>query len=163
MSEFHLAQANFARMKASLEDPIMSGFVEQLDYINSLADNAEGFVWRLQNEEGDATDIRVFDDDLILFNMSVWESSEALFEYVYRSDHGKVFADRHNWFLKFERPSLVMWWVPAGALPTVEDAVTKLKYLEQHGPTKDAFTFKEQFDPTGQSASLRSLKRNENI
>jgi hypothetical protein len=71
-SELHLAQANIARMRAPREDPVMKSFVDQLEYINSVADRAPGFVWRLQDEAGDATAIRVFEDERILFNMSVW-------------------------------------------------------------------------------------------
>lgn len=67
----HLAQLNIARMRAPLDDPIMSGFVDQLDHINSVAEQSPGFVWRLQTETGDATAIRIFDDDHILVNMSV--------------------------------------------------------------------------------------------
>jgi len=76
MRRLHLAQVNIARMRASLDDPIMSGLVARLDEINALADTRPGFVWRLQTSGGNATYLRPYDDDRILFNMSVWESIE---------------------------------------------------------------------------------------
>jgi Domain of unknown function (DUF3291) len=91
-SRFHLAQANVATMRAALEDPIMEGFRSQLERINALADASPGFVWRLKTDAGNATDIRAYDDERILFNMSVWESIEALHAYVYRSDHAGPLA-----------------------------------------------------------------------
>jgi hypothetical protein len=53
-------------------------FVANLAPVNALADTAPGFVWRLEDESGDATSIRAFDDELLIINMSVWESIEAL-------------------------------------------------------------------------------------
>jgi len=69
VDRFQLAQANIARMRAPLEDPVMDGFRTQLDAINAIADTSPGFVWRLQTEDGDATAIRAFEDDRILFNI----------------------------------------------------------------------------------------------
>jgi len=143
---YHLAQINIARMRAPLDDPLMAEFVARLDIINALAERSPGFVWRLQTPEGDATALRVFDDALILVNMSVWESSEALFNYVYRSDHGKSFRDRQKWFEKLDgRPNVALWWVPAGEIPSVESAKQRLEYLKQYGPTEYAFNFKTRF------------------
>lgn len=69
--KFHLAQVNIGRIKAPLDDPLMSGFVTRLDEINALAERSPGFVWRLQTSEGNATALRPYDDDRILVNMSV--------------------------------------------------------------------------------------------
>ena len=85
--KYHISQANIALGRALLNDPIMQDFVNQLEYINSVADKSQGFIWRLQTEDGDATSVEVLDNPLIIFNMSVWESIENLYDYVYRSDH----------------------------------------------------------------------------
>lgn len=143
---YHLAQLNIARMVAPLDDPVMADFVAQLDAINAIADNAAGFVWRLQSDEGDATSIRAFDDNFLLVNMSVWESIDALRQYTYQSDHAKLLRRRKEWFSKIiDSPTMVMWWVPAGHTPTVTEAKAKLEHLHQHGPTPHAFTFKQPF------------------
>ena len=143
----HLAQVNIARMKGPLESAVMAGFVARLDEINALADRSPGFVWRLQTGEGNATYLRPYDDDRILFNLSVWESIEHLREYVYCSAHVEVLRDRHEWFSRFERAYLALWWIPAGHRPSVDEAKKRLGHLDQHGPTPFAFTFKVTFPP----------------
>jgi hypothetical protein len=150
---FQLSQANVARMRASLDDPLMDGFRNQLDHINALADASPGFVWRLQTEQGDATGIRACDDPLILFNMSVWESLEALHRYVYRSEHVGPLRDRRRWFEPMEAPILVLWWIPAGHVPGVDEALDRLALLRAHGPRREAFTFRQPFAAPGKAAS----------
>ena len=145
MANFHLAQINVARMRAALTDPIMKGFVDQLDEVNALAEASPGFVWRLKTEAGNATDVQAFDDPMILVNMSVWESVEALQQYVYRSHHVNVFRDRGQWFETYGAPHLALWWIPAGKTPTVEEGKRRLELLKARGPTGEAFTFKQVF------------------
>ncbi|MEN8374796.1 MAG: DUF3291 domain-containing protein [Gemmatimonadota bacterium] len=147
--EFHLAQANIAQGIASVTDPLMKGFVDQLDYINSVADRSPGFVWRLQTEEGDATSLQPFDDPLILVNMSVWESIDAFYDYVFRSDHAGPLKDRRRWFSKLDGPHAVMWWIRAGTTPDVADLKRRLDLLEKNGPAPEAFTLAKAFDPEG--------------
>lgn len=147
MSTFHLAQINIVCMKAPLDDPLMAGFVNQLDAINAVADQSPGFVWRLQDEAGDATSIRVFDDDRILVNMSVWESVEALRAYVYQSEHLGVLRDRKQWFELLDGPYMALWWIPAGAISTPEEGKQRLERLDRDGPTSAAFTFRHLYPP----------------
>ena len=99
----------------------MAGFESQLESINAVADRSPGFVWRLAGEAGDATAIRAFPDAKILVNMSVWESLEALHQYVYRSPHLAPLRDRREWFEPMEGPHLVLWWITAGSIPTVDE------------------------------------------
>jgi hypothetical protein len=150
---FHLAQCNIVKLKAPLDSPVVADFVAALDPINALADTAPGFVWRLQSEDGDATSFRVFDDDQILLNMSVWESVEALQEYVYRSGHKDVLRQRRQWAERVETVQSTMWWVRAGDVPEPTEAVVRLARLERDGPTPYAFTFQHRFDPPDESTS----------
>ncbi len=145
--KYHLAQLNVARMVAELEDPIMKEFVDNLDRINALAEQSPGFVWRFQTEEGDATAERAFDDQQILVNMSVWESIEALKQYVYQSTHVEFLRRKKQWFTTFGKPYVVLWWIPADHTPTVAEAKTKLQSLTDQGPTSQAFTFAKPFPP----------------
>ena len=144
-AEWHLAQINIARFKAPIDAPSIAGFVEMLDPINVIADVAPGFVWRLQTDEGNATSIRAFDDDLILVNMSVWESVEELNAFVYRSPHFEVFGRRREWTEHLERAYVALWWIPAGTIPSVEEGKRRLDLLIERGPTPEAFTFKRSF------------------
>ena len=143
----HLAQVNVARMKAPLESPGMAGFVARLDELNALADAAPGFVWRLQTGEGNATYLRPYDDDRILFNLSVWESLADLRAYVYDTAHVEVLRNRHQWFNAFEGAYVALWWIPAGHHPSVDEAKERLAHLTEHGPTPVAFSFKVSFPP----------------
>ena len=145
MSDLHIAQVNIGRMKAALEDPVMEGFVARLDEINALADRSPGFVWRLQTSQGNATYLRPFDDERILFNMSVWESIEQLKRYVYSTAHVDVLRQRHSWFEKFSGVYSALWWIPRGHVPSIDEAKKRLAHLEAHGPTPFAFTFKNAF------------------
>ena len=146
MPRFHLAQVNIGRFRAPIDSPIMEGFRKALEPLNALADESPGFVWRLQTEEGDATAIRPDpDDDLMAINMSVWESLESLQRYVYRSAHVQTLRSRKDWFEEIEGPILALWWVPAGHVPTVEEARERLRHLKEYGPTSHAFTFRTPF------------------
>lgn len=146
-AKVHLAQVNIARMRAPLDSPVMEGFVARLEEINALADRSPGFVWRLQTEAGDATYLRPYGDDRILFNLSVWESVEALKDYVYRSAHRELLRDRKSWFEQFAGAYVALWWVPAGHVPSVDEAKQRLAHLEQHGPSQFAFNFKSVHAP----------------
>ena len=144
MSAFQIAELNIALAKAPVDSPLLAEFAAALEPVNALADAAPGFVWRLQSEEGDATSIRAYEDDLIIVNMSVWESVEDLVQFVYRSPHVSVMRRRREWFDRVE-VHMVLWWVPVGHLPEVSEAVERLDYLREHGPTPYAFTFKRRF------------------
>ncbi len=139
-----------------LDDPRMGGFVAQLEALNALADAAPGFVWRLRGAHGDSTDIRGFDDPLILVNMSVWESIAALQDYAYRSAHAGAVRDRKSWFGRYEGPYYALWWVPAGHVPSVEEGKARLELLAKNGPSPDAFWFGTTYAgaPEGERARL---------
>jgi hypothetical protein len=143
---YHLAQLNIGRFRFPTHDPRMAGFMNQLKPINALADNTPGFVWRLQDETGDATSFRPFPDDMLAVNFSVWESIEALFHYTYYSDHVKVLRERKAWFEHMTEHYMVLWWIPAGRIPTLEEAKERLDALRRDGPTAYAFNFKERFE-----------------
>jgi hypothetical protein len=143
----HLAQVNIARMRAPLEDPVMAGFVARLDEINALADRSAGFVWRLQTPDGNAAYLRPYPDERILFNMSVWHDLESLRSYVYATSHVELLRRRQDWFERFDGPSAALWWIPAGHIPSVDEAKERLRHLAENGPTPVAFTFKTVFPP----------------
>ena len=127
--------------------PRQRRLLNALDHVNALADASPGFVWRLKGEGNNATDIRPFRRSPMAINMSVWESVEALAAFAYRNmDHRGVMRRRREWFEEM-KVYMALWWIPAGTLPTLEDAKAKLELLERLGPTPDAFTFKQPFPP----------------
>ena len=148
MPKYQLAQVNMGRIKAPLDSEVMRGFMSRLNEINALADCSPGFVWRLQTTEGNATYFRPYpEDDRILLNMSVWESLETLKHYVYRTVHAELLRHRHEWFERFAGSYLALWWVPAGHIPSIDEAKKRVAHLDVHGPTQFAFTFKTVFPP----------------
>ena len=149
--EFHLAQVNIGILRAPLTSPEIADFVALLDPINALADGSPGFVWRLQGEDGNATDVKAFGDTGIIINMSVWRSLDELRDFVYRSNHVDVLRRRREWFEKIAEAYLALWWLPAGRLPTVEEAEWRIGLLRLHGPTAEAFTFRSPFGPPAPS------------
>jgi hypothetical protein len=145
----HLAQLNVGRLRAPIDDPLIDDFRNALDAINALAEATPGFVWRLQDEAGNATGIKPFGDELEIVNLSVWESVDALSDFAYRTDHVGFLRRRREFFEAPTQPILCLWWIDEGTVPTVEDAIARLEHLRAHGPTPTAFTFRHRFPESG--------------
>ncbi len=148
MTGWQLAQLNVARLAAPLDSPQLADFIAGLAPVNAEADAAPGFVWRLQDESGDATAIRPFGDDVIV-NLSVWESVEALVAFMYDDTHAGVLRRRREWFLPFGGPAVVAWWVRSGHRPTLTEAKARLDSLTEHGPSETAFVLRSPYPPLG--------------
>lgn len=147
-SPWHIAQLNVAYAVAPIDSPQLAEFVAQLDEINALAEATPGFVWRLVGSGGNATDLRPDDDPDLLVNMSVWTTPEHLFEFVYKTAHTRVMARRREWFEKMEVYQ-VLFWIPAGHIPTLAEAMARLRLLREQGPSPEAFTFKQRYPAPG--------------
>jgi Domain of unknown function (DUF3291) len=147
MTGWHVAQLNVGRLHHPIDAPETADFVANLDPVNAIADSEPGFVWRLQDDSGNATSVRADPDPLFIVNMSVWETIEALEDFVRRSAHAEVLRRRREWFQRMAEAYLVLWWVPVGELPSLEDALARLEHLRRNGPTPTAFTFKHRFGP----------------
>ena len=148
--DYHLAQINVARLIAPIDDPRIADFVAQLDGINAIAEASPGFIWRLKSESGNSTDIAYNDDPFVIPNMSVWDSVEALRDYVYRSQHTHALKDRAKWFEKMDKPHYCLWWIPARHIPTVAEGRARLEHYQLHGPTQHSFWFSKLFpEPEG--------------
>jgi hypothetical protein len=144
---FHLAQLNTARALAPLDSPQLAEFMDALDAVNALAEGSPGFVWRLTGANGNATDLALASEPGVLFNLSVWESLDSLFAFVYRSAHTEVLVRRREWFSKPASDHQVLWWIPAGHIPSLEEALCRLHHLQALGPSPEAFTFKQRYPP----------------
>jgi hypothetical protein len=146
---YYLAQLNIARAKTSMDDPAMADFFEALDPVNASAEASPGFVWRLEDEDGNATSFRVFDDDRWLVNMSVWESLESLRDFIASSGHLRIMRRRSEWFERLAEATTVLWWVPRGHTPALDEAIARLEHLRRHGPCEQAFGFSEPYPSPG--------------
>lgn len=139
---YHLAQFNLARIQAPLDDPTMFDYARAIPVLNQLGEESAGFVWRSRESGLDPA------DPMLLPTLSVWEGPEALRKFVYQSGHTEIMRRRGEWLLPLGRPSLVLWWVPAGHRPTLAEAQARLAHLAEQGPTPMAFSFAAPFgDP----------------
>jgi hypothetical protein len=134
-------------MVAPLDTPTMQEFVDALAPVNRLAEASPGFVWRFQTPIGNATSLRVYDDDYIIVNFSVWKSVDALRHFVYKGLHTDYMRRRSQWFERMAEQHMALWWVPIGHAPTWEEAQDRLEMLRGRGESPDAFTFRNWFPP----------------
>ena len=139
----HLAQLNIGRIRYPTDDPRMADFMVNLALVNGLAERSPGFIWRYQDESGNATDTRPFADPRMLINMSVWDSVEALERFVWQTVHKRFYGRKHEWFEKLDGPYFVLWWIPAGHRPTLDEAIGRLGELKDHGPSDRAFGWED--------------------
>ncbi len=146
LNDYHIAEINVARMKGvNIDDPIMKEFVDNLDKVNALAERSEGFVWRLQDENNDATSFNPYNDEQVIINISVWETIESLESFVFKTFHTDFLKRRKEWFYTYGKVHTAMWWMPKGEFPSIEEAVAKLDYLQKNGASEIVFDFRNRF------------------
>lgn len=153
-SGYELAEVNIGRTAAPLDSARLKDFVDNLDAVNADADAADGFVWRLVGDTGNATDVRVLGDESLLINMSVWRDANALTAYMYQGGHREMLARRREFFEPLREVMVALWWVPAGHRPSVAEAEERLLHLRAHGATPYAFTLRTSF-PAGPALPVR--------
>jgi hypothetical protein len=148
---YHLAQLNVGLARAATGSPELADFMAGIVPVNAIADAEPGFVWRLQDGDGPgATALRPRGPDLMV-NMSVWLTLEALRDFVYRNGpHLDFMRRRREWFHRMPEEHLVLWWVPAGHIPDLDEALSRLDLLRRDGPSPLAFTFRDPYGPPAQ-------------
>jgi hypothetical protein len=145
---YQLAQINVARMiGANIQDPIMLEFVDNLDHVNALAESSPGFVWRLKDDQGNATGFNPLEDEQIIINISVWQDIASLESFTYKTFHTDFLKRRKEWFHRYGKAHYALWWIKVGEFPTVIEAFEKLEYLQSHGASELSFSFKERYPP----------------
>lgn len=152
---YELAQLNIATLLAPLDSPQLKDFVDNLEPVNALAEASDGFVWRFQTEEGDATAARPMGDDVII-NLTVWRDVEALHAFAFKSGHAEFMRRRREWFARMAEAYVVLWWVPKGHRPDPTEALARLEHLREHGPSPVAFGFRNAFAPPDSTAAAAS-------
>ena len=143
---YNLAQINISKSKGAADSPVMASFMENIDEVNAIAEGSDGFKWRLKSDEGNATSIKIFEDDMIIVNMSVWRDMEAFKDFVFKGLHVAMMRRRNEWFEKSDFSNLALWWIPEGHIPTTDEAKAKLEKIALEGDTKEAFRFKNLFE-----------------
>jgi hypothetical protein len=153
--KFQLAQVNIAWMHGALDEPVMAGLTRRIDEIYALAEQSQGFIWRLVNTSDTAelepfeVDFPGFHRDRFFYNMSVWATVEDLSNYTFLSAHAELLNDRHLWVDRIAGASAALWWIPEGDRPTIAESAERLRWVRDRGPTPDAFTLRKSFPPPG--------------
>lgn len=151
---FHLAQLNIARLRWPLDAPQNKEFVTVLEAVNAIAEVSEGFIWRLKDKSGrSSTYLTATDDPQVIINMTVWEDIESLRHFTYRSGHGAYFRRRKEWFDPADEITFVCWWIPAGEVPSLADAMSRLEGLRANGSTPSGFPLNEALPPPADGGS----------
>jgi hypothetical protein len=139
-SGHHLAQLNVGRALDDMDSPRLKEFMDNLDRVNALAERMPGFVWRFTGEgSNNATDVKIGGDPRYILNMSVWARAEDLEAFVWNTIHKRFYEKKANWFEAMAKPHFVMWWVPEGQIPTVDEALERLAHLTREGASQHAF------------------------
>lgn len=149
--DYHLAQANIGRFKASLDSPLMKEFVDFLEPVNRFAEESEGFIWRLKDDEGKSASYieSPFKDEMMAVNISVWQDIDSFKSFVYGTVHSYFLRNKKKWFDMKGPSQFVMWWLPKGELPTLQMAKDRLEILEINGESSEAFSMKQLYNPEG--------------
>jgi uncharacterized protein DUF3291 len=142
---YHLAEVNIGRILGEMDSPVMAEFAANLNRINALAEGSEGFIWRLKDDSNNATSIPVTEDRFLILNMSVWRNIDDLFAYTYRTAHAEYVRRRGEWFERLKEMHMAFWYIPAGHIPTVSEAMDRIAHIREHGPSPYAFNFKRRF------------------
>jgi len=151
----YLAQLNVAQAKAPLDHTSMQEFSDNLEPINQLAESSDGFIWRLTDDSESAAHVEAFSDPKLLVNMSVWSSVDALKQFMFKTHHLGFMQRKQLWFDKLPQANHVLWWVPEGHRPDLNEGWRRLKHLRDEGETAFAFTFRSKFTEADINPELR--------
>jgi len=152
-----LAQLNIAESRYPMSDTRLDGFTGKIDAINALADRADGFIWRLTDDDTDidgALSLRLPGNDTTLVNMSVWENLKSLYDFIYKTAHAKVMQSNFQNFIPFVKNHYVLWWVEDGHIPNLTEANSRLEAIRKNGPNLSAFNFKDAYGANGAKCSF---------
>jgi hypothetical protein len=144
-TKMHLAELNVGRLLAPTDDPRVAEFMAALDRVNGMGKRMPGFVWMMEGsgEPGTGnTEAKIGGDPQYVSNLTVWESVETLENFVWNTVHRAFYERRQEWFEVLGKMHFVMWWVPAGHRPTLDEALERLEHLRAHGDSDHAFGWK---------------------
>ncbi|NGN97540.1 DUF3291 domain-containing protein [Grimontia sp. S25] len=154
----HLAELNISIAKANIDDPLLKDFVDNIPSVNSTAESSRGYVWRFKDSYSKVLSYRLFGNPNTLINLSVWESADALKQFMFKTHHVGIMKRRNEWFEKPNSHNFVMWWIPEGHIPSLEEAKERLEHLREHGESEYAFTFRQFFEPSDSGATKETIQ-----
>lgn len=138
----NLAQLNIGRLVAEPGDPRVAEFMAALDLVNGLGKRSDGFIWMMEGsgEPGTGnTATKIDGDPRFVSNLTLWRDAASLEKFVWLTVHRRFYERRAEWFELLGDQHFVMWWVPEGALPSLEEGLARLDHLRTHGDSDHAF------------------------
>ena len=138
----HIAELNIGRLVAPVDDPRVADFMQALDLVNGLGKRMPGFVWMMEGsgEPGTGnTENNIGDDPQFVANLTVWEDVSSLENFVFNTVHKKFYDRRAEWFELMADQHFVMWHVEEGHKPSLDEALERLAYKQEHGDSDHAF------------------------
>ena len=141
-SGHYLAELNIGRLLAPTDDPRVAEFMAALDRVNGLGKRMPGFVWMMEGSGEPSTGntaAKIDGDPQFVSNLTVWENVTTLENFVWNTVHRAFYERRQEWFEVLGKMHFVMWWVPAGHKPTLDEALAKLAQKQENGDSDQAF------------------------
>jgi hypothetical protein len=147
-------------LKAPVGDPAVQGFVNRLDTVYVAAEGSAGFFDRsirdVETWSHSWGPIKIprcapagVVPEQLAMTLSLWVDLTSVSRFAYRGLHGEALSKRNDWFASGSWPAYVAWWVDADQHPSWSEAAERLDLLHEMGPTPQAFTFRQAFDPAG--------------
>ena len=141
-TQYHLAELNVGRLIAPTDDPRVAEFMAALDRVNGLGKRMPGFVWMMEGSgepRTGNTETKIGGDPQYVSNLTVWEDVKSLETFVWNTVHKQFYDRRREWFEVLGEIHFVMWWVPAGHRPTLDEALERLAHVQANGDSDHAF------------------------
>ena len=139
---YHLAELNVGRLLAPTDDTRVAEFMAALDRVNGMGKRMPGFVWMMEGsgEPGTGnTEAKLEGDAQFVSSLTVWESVATLENFVWNTVHRTFYERRQEWFEVLGKMHFLMWWVPVGHQPTLDEALAKLTLKQENGDSDQAF------------------------
>lgn len=143
-----VAEFNWGRLRYGWDDPRVAPFADAVEAVNAVAARSPGFLWMMPEDAMDAAQCDPngvfagdpgFADNRIASTLSVWETTEDLARFTWRTVHGAFAARGGEWFEELPKPTIVLWPVPRDHRPSIEEAMARLTRLAREGPSDQAF------------------------
>ncbi|WP_171181460.1 DUF3291 domain-containing protein [Ruegeria sp. HKCCD8929] len=163
-----LALYTFGQFIEPADDPSNDGFRALNDPVFAIADKAPGLIARsgYASDEGPSpwgkeVYPRFYEDrgdGWSPATLSLWHDIESLFAFTYFGLHAEALKRGREWFRSPNWPPLVLWWHSQRGNPTWSEGVERIEYLQDHGPSPYAFTFRAPFDEAGSSLKIDRVR-----
>lgn len=164
----YVALYTFGIFEKPAEDPANRDFHLLDDQILALVDSAPGLIGRSGydidgNPKSWGTQVfpRFYEekgDGWSPSTLSLWIDMESAMAFSYFGLHAVALKRGKDWMIRPQWPPYVLWWPYEDHRPDWQEAVERHEFLHDHGPTANAFDFKNAFDTDGNPITVDAQK-----